>query len=433
MRENANESKEFKSITNKIMPMKFQEVRGMRDLLPELAKKKQMIEDKIRQEFEAYGFEPLETPVVEDFALLAAKGGAGEAIKEEIYYFKDKSDRELGLRFDLTVPLARVVANNPQLVKPFKRYAIGKVYRYDRPGAKRYREFTQADWDIIGSASIMADFEIVALAYKVMKDLSLRFTIRVANKALLEQIGLACGVKKEKLNDCFRSLDKFDKIGFDGVKKELDDKNIPTKILEVIKQNDLKKIEALVKDKKGLNELKELLEYCQKGGLSEFVKFDASLARGLEYYTGNVFEVIVEGGPSVAGGGRYDNLIELYGGPKTPAVGCSFGVDRLLDVFEGKGLSFWKTKLLVVPIGLEASKESLQIARKLRELGLNVENDLMQRSIGKNIEYASKRGIPFVAIVGDNELKAKELTVKNLETGKQEKIKFSELEKIREL
>ncbi len=413
--------------------MKFQSVRGMRDLLPEQAKKKQFIEDVLRKEFEAYGFEPLETPVVEDFELLAAKGGAGEAIKEEIYYFKDKSDRELGMRFDLTVPLARVVANNPQLVKPFKRYQIGKVYRYDRPGQKRWREFTQADADIVGSSSIMADFEIVALAYKAMKNFGLKFVIKISNKQLLEEIGIATGVPKEKLNDCFRSLDKMDKISAEGVKKELDDKKIPAKILGVIKENDLKKIESIVKDKKGLNELKELLDYCKQSGLGEFIRFDASLARGLEYYTGNVFEIVVENGPSVGGGGRYDNLIELYGGPKTPAVGISFGVDRLLDMLEGKELCRANTKLLVIPIGLEAGKESLRIARELRSLGLNVENDLMQRSLSKNMEYASKKGIPFVAIIGENELKAKELTVKNLSTGKQEKIKFSELEKIREL
>lgn len=243
--------------------------------------------------------------------------------------------------------------------------------------------------------------------------------------------------KKEKLNDCFRSLDKFDKIGFEGVKKELEEKGLSTKTLQAIKENDLGKIEKMIKDKKGLNELKELIDYCNGAGLQEFVRFDASLARGLEYYTGNVFEVAVENGPSVGGGGRYDKLIQLYGGPQTPAVGISFGVDRLLDSLEGKEIcgakTITKTKLLVVPIGMEAGKESLRIARELRGLGLNVENDLMQRSLSKNIEYAAKRGIPFVALVGENELKAKELTVKNLETGKQEKIKFSELAKIREL
>ena len=382
----------------------------MRDLLPEVAKKKQAIEDRIRREFEAYGFEPLETPVVEDFALLAAKGSAGEAIKEDIYYFKDKSDRELGLRFDLTVPLARIVANNPQLVKPFKRYQIGKVYRYDKPGASRYREFTQADADIIGSSSILADYECIALAYKVMKDLSFKFTIRVANKKLLEDICIANGVEKEKVNDCMRSIDKLDKINEEGVKKELEEKGLPVKILKTIKENNLEKIGKLVKESIGYKEVKELLDYCEKSGLSDYVKYDASLARGLEYYTGNVFEIISQKpdgsiGPSVGGGGRYDNLVETYGGTSTPAVGISFGVDRLLDLRE-KEVCEQKTQIMIIPMGLEAGKESLKIAKELREKGLNVENDLMQRSITKNLEYANKKKIPFVGIIGEMNSKA---------------------------
>jgi histidyl-tRNA synthetase len=407
---------------------KFQVVRGMRDLLPEEAKKKQAIEDRIRKEFEAYGFEPIETPIVESFELLAAKGSAGEAIKEEIYYFKDKSDRELGLRFDLTVPLARIIASNPQLPKPFKRYQIGKVYRYDKPGTSRYREFTQADADIIGSSSIMADYECVALAYKVMKDLSLKFVIRVANKQLLEEICVACGIEKEKVKDAMRVLDKLDKIGAKGVEEELKEKGIKTKILKVIEENNLEKIGKLVKEKKGYDEVKELLDYCKKAGLGEFVKFDASLARGLEYYTGNVFEVIAqkengEAGPSVGGGGRYDKLVETYGGTSTPAVGISFGVDRLLDLRE-KEVSEQKTQLMVIPIGLEAGKESLKIARELRQAGMNVENDLMQRTLAKNLEYANKKKIPFVLIIGENELKSGKATLKNLDTGKQEEVRM---------
>jgi histidyl-tRNA synthetase len=411
--------------------MKFQTVRGMRDFLPEQARKKQAIEDLIRREFEAYGFEPLETPIVEDFALLAAKGSAGEAIKEEIYYFKDKSERELGLRFDLTVPLARIVANNPQLAKPFKRYQIEKVYRYDRPGAKRYREFTQADADVIGSNSILADFECIALACKIMKKLELNFYIKISNKGLLEQIGLACEIEKEKLDNCFRSIDKLEKIGNSEVCKELEEKGICTKILDLIRENDLKKIEKIVKDKKGFNELKELLDYCEQAALQKFVKFDSSLARGLEYYTGNIFEVSCEG-ISVGGGGRYDKLIETYGGPATPAVGISFGIDRLVDSLEGKEICRQKTQLLIIPIGSEAAKKSLCIAGELRSLGLNVENDLMQRNLAKNMDYANKKKIPFVAIIGENELKQGELILKNMQSGKQEKIKLKELNKLAE-
>ncbi|HLD58154.1 MAG TPA: histidine--tRNA ligase [archaeon] len=415
--------------------MKFQTVRGMKDFLPAEAKKKQAIEDLIRREFEAYGFEPLETPIVEDFALLAAKGSAGEAIKDEIYYFKDKSERELGLRFDLTVPLARVVASNPQLQKPFKRYQFGPVYRYDRPGAKRYRSFTQADADIVGSASVLADFECIALACGAMKKLGLEFFVRVSNKKLLEETALACGVKKERMLDCLRSIDKLDKIGEKGVEEELEEKGISTKILEAIKENNLEKVGKIVKDKKGFNELKELLDYCKEASLEKFVKFDAGLARGLEYYTGNVFEIACAG-TSVGAGGRYDNLIQAYGGGATPAVGISFGIDRLLDSLEGKKLEEFgksKTSLLLISLGEEAAKKTQKIALELRALGLNVETDLMQRNLQKNLEYANKKAIPFVAIIGENELKQGELALKNMQTGKQEKIKLRELEKLKEI
>ncbi|MCX6799001.1 MAG: ATP phosphoribosyltransferase regulatory subunit, partial [Candidatus Diapherotrites archaeon] len=240
----------------------------MRDLLPAQAQKKQLIVDTCKRVFERYGFAPLETPVVEDFALLSAKGSAGEAIKEEIYYFKDKSDRELGLRFDLTVPLARVVAANPQLAKPFKRYQVGTVYRYDRPGAKRYREFTQADWDIVGATGTTADFEVIAVAVDVMRELGFKqgeFFVKLNSRQLLEEIALAYGVEKARVADCFRSIDKLDKIGEEGVRKELQEKVINTQILGQIKETRLEKIK--VKNTAPLEELKKLLELLKQNGL----------------------------------------------------------------------------------------------------------------------------------------------------------------------
>src|SRR3989338_2951267 len=187
--------------------MKFQTVRGMRDFLPEQMKKKQFIEDFIRKIFESYGYEPLQTPIVEEFGLLSAKGSGGEAVKEEIYYLKDKSERELGLRYDLTVPLGRVVASNPTLGRPFRRYCIGTVYRYDKPGAMRYREFTQADADIIGSTSVLADFECLQMYCDAMRGLGLAFKVKVNNRALLEDLAAKCGVPADKIKDCFRSID----------------------------------------------------------------------------------------------------------------------------------------------------------------------------------------------------------------------------------
>ena len=410
----------------------FQTVRGMRDFLPEQAAKKQYIEDICRKVFESYGFQPLETPAVEGFELLAKKGSGGEAIKDEIYYFKDKSDRELGLRFDLTVPTARVVATNPNFQKPFKRYQIGKVWRYDRPQAQRYREFTQADYDIFGSNGAMADFEIIAVTVDVLKKLGLKGKVVVNDRKVLEEAAEKNGVKKEQITDCFRSIDKLDKIGKDGVEKELKDKGINAKILGQLNLS-LEKLEKELPSSVALQELKNVFALVKEAGIQEYVQFDLSLARGLEYYTGIVFEVKSGMGPSIGGGGRYDRLIETYGGRETPAIGSSFGIDRILDLLEKQLPAFAPAKIFLAAIGNENFPEVVKIAGKLREQGVAVEVDLMDRNPGKNTEYAYKKGIPFVVFVGEKEISAKELELKNLKTGKTVKVKFSEIGKVAEL
>ncbi len=414
--------------------MSFKTVRGMQDFLPERAAKKKWIEDTCRRVFESYGFRPFETPIVEEFELLAKKGGAGEAIKEEIYYFKDKSKRELGLRFDLTVPLGRVVASNPQLPRPFKRYAIGRVYRYDRPQAKRWREFTQADFDILGSDSPLADFEILSVAIDVMRALGFReseFKVKINSRPLLQEIAICCGVENKKIVDCFRCIDKLDKIGKKGVEKELKQKGIKTQILG---QLSVKNPENLkLKNPSPLKEIMGLLRLLKKSKLDRFVELDLSLARGLEYYTGMVAEVTVANSPSVGGGGRYDKLIESYGGKPTPAVGCSFGVERLLDSLGGRIKPKASAALFLIPVGDRAVEEAIGIASKIRVLGVNCEMDLMNRGIGKNIQYADKMGIPFVAILGETELKERALTIKDLKSGKQQKVKLADLAKLKKL
>ena len=403
----------------------------MRDFLPEQAVKKQWIEETCRKVFERYGFGLLETPVVEEFGLLNKKGSGGDAVKDEIYYFKDKSDRELGLRFDLTVPLARVIASNPQLPKPFKRYQIGRVYRYDRPGEKRWREFTQADFDIVGSSGAMADFEIIAVTIEVMKELGFKkgeFKVKINSRPLLEEVALCCNVGKDKIVDCFRCLDKLDKIGEKGVKEELEEKGINTQILGQLNVKNLEGVK--IKNTTPLEELKGLLKIIEANALSEFVEVDLSLARGLEYYTGIVFEVVVEGCPSVGGGGRYDKLVEAYGGSPTACVGLSFGIDRLLSILEGKLKIEGKTRIFVVPVGKEMQLPSLELVQKIRAEGINAVIDLNERGISKNLDYANKLGIPFVAILGENELKEKEFSLKDMKTGKEKKVKFSDLKKL---
>ncbi|MBN2067180.1 MAG: histidine--tRNA ligase, partial [Candidatus Diapherotrites archaeon] len=347
----------------------FQTVRGMQDFLPERAAKKQLVEDTCKAVFERYGFDPLETPVVEDFALLSKKGSGGEAIKDEIYYFKDKSGRELGLRFDLTVPLARVVATNKQLAKPFKRFQIGRVYRYDRPQEKRYREFTQADWDIVGSASTLSDFEAIAIAIDVMKELGFTekdFSVEINNRKLLEEIALSCNVPQNKVVECFRCLDKLDKIGVNEVKKEMQKKGIDTQILGQLQSGGLEKLS--LKDNGPLKELEALFIMLEENGLDKYASMNLCLARGLEYYTGMVFEVAVKDSPSVGGGGRYDKLVEMYGGSPNPAVGGSFGIERLVEALGKKLEAGTNTSIFVAAVGEKTQNRAIELTRQVREL-----------------------------------------------------------------
>jgi len=417
--------------------MAYKTVRGMQDFLPERARKKKYIERVCREAFEKYGFSPLETPIVEELKLLTAKGSGGAAIEDEIYSFEDKSGRKLGLRFDLTVPASRVVAANRELKMPFKRYQIGRVYRYDRPQAKRYREFTQADIDIFGSKSVLCEFELIAVTVEIMQKLGLNFYIIINSRSVLENLALACGVEKRKLFDCFRAIDKAEKIGWGGVEEELVKCGAGKEIIGAVRENSLEKAEEKIKEKDlctcGVEEVRELIAYLKEQGLERFVRVDLSLARGLEYYTGMVFEVKVESGPSVGGGGRYDKLVELYGGNSIPATGISLGIERLLDSLDKKLELPAESKVLVIPINKELNREALDLTQKIRSLGVNAEMDLLERNIGKNIQYAEKKGIPFVIVLGKREVKESKFKAKELKSGKETELKFSELEKLKEL
>ncbi len=409
----------------------------MRDFLPEKARKKKFIEETCKRIFELYGFEPLETPIVEELSLLTKKGSAGAEIEQELYTFEDKAGRALGLRFDLTVPLARVIASNKQLAMPFKRYQIGRVYRYDRPQAKRYREFTQADVDIIGVSSVLAELELIALSRDIVKALGIQAYLTINSRELLESLALASSVKKEQLTECFRAIDKAEKFGWSAVEKELEEKGISTELLGIVKQNDLNAAEEKIKERKlstkGLEEIKKLMGYLKAQQLSEFVKVDLALARGLDYYTGIVMEIKIAGGPSIGGGGRYDKLIGLYGGRELAATGISFGVDRILDTIEDKLPGETKTKVFVIAVNKELTMQALELTQNIRKLGINAELDLMQRNISKNLEYANKRGIPYAIILGPRELQAKQFKLRNMESGEERLIGLDELEKLKEI
>jgi histidyl-tRNA synthetase len=404
----------------------FQTVKGMRDFSPEEMEKRQFVLDIIRRVFENWGFLPLDTPALESFGLLAAKGGGGEEVKKEIYYFKDQGGRELGMRFDLTVPTARFIASNPGLVKPFKRYQFGKVWRYDQPQKDRFREFQQTDVDIFGSSSPKSDAEIVGVACDVFKSLGFKnFTIRINNRKLVESFIVSLGVKD--FVDVFRSIDKMDKIGEKGVTSELKKKKVSDKNIKAI----LKFVEGgKIPNLEGKEELDAVMNEVKLLGFSKNVKVDLSLIRGLEYYTGCVFEVSLGGKVSVAGGGRFDNMVEKFGGQKTPAVGISLGFERIVNEMERKKMfKVRKKRVMVIGVNDDVRKDVLSIADSLRSSGLLTEIDVMDRNFRKQLDYASKRGMESVVIVGPKELKEKKVVVKNMITGKEKKVSITNLVK----
>lgn len=426
--------------------MKFQPPRGTRDLAPEEMIRREYIFNVIKDVFERYGFDPLETPAFESWELLSRKGGGGDAIKDEIYYFKDKSERELGLRFDLTVPLARFVANNPQLPKPFKRYQIGRVWRYDRPQAGRFREFWQADIDIVGSSKMDCEVECLATVCEILEKLGFKnFFIRVNNRKILNGLVKYMKIKEERTAEIFRALDKIEKIGKEKVKKELG-KIIPqNKVAELMNiietsgkiesiESKLKRFANTSKElKQGLLELKEIVEKSKMYGINNKIKIDLSLVRGLDYYTGSIFEISVKTKKSVgsiSGGGRYDKLIGLYGGQPLPAVGISLGVDRIYEIMLSENMfdtPLTKTQIFVVCVNDSVRKNCVEVAQKLREFGINTQIDLMGRDIKKQLAYVNSKKIPYALIVGPKEIKERTYTLRNMKTGREERVKLENI------
>jgi len=417
---------------------KIQTPRGTRDFLPEEMIKREFVINKIKQVFEKYGFDPLQTPAFESWSLLSAKQGGGEEIKEDIYYFKDKAGRELGLRFDLTVPLARVIANNPQLTKPFRRYAIGRVWRYDRPQKGRYREFWQADVDSVGSKEMISDAEFIAIDVDVFRSLGFKnFVVRINNRKVIEGLLEICNIDKNKY-DIFRILDKLEKIGLEEVKKELNELGVDSKkIIDFISirgkpDKTIEKAKKILKDSKigteGLNELEEVIKYCKMYDIIDYVEIDFSIARGLNYYTGIVYETTIkgfEGIGSVCSGGRYDKLVEIAGGEQIPGVGLSFGIERIVDIMKEKNIFDsikTKTKVFIVSVNNSVRKDCIKLAQELRKNGINAQIDIMGRNIRKQLEYVDSLGIPYAIIVGPEEVKKNKYKLKDMKKGTEQEL-----------
>jgi histidyl-tRNA synthetase len=417
--------------------MRFQPAKGMRDFLPEDAEKLQYILQTFRNVAERFGFRPMETPAVESFELLSAKGGLGEAVKNEIYYFKDKGDREIGLRFDMTMPLARI-ASDKSIQKPFKRYAIGKVWRYDNPQKLRYREFFQADIDIVGSKSGLADAEIVAATCEFLSDLGftdyyIRFNSRKLIQKIFEQF-----LEKERIPEAFRIIDKLDKIGLTNLKAELAKASLPIlEITEIAKlSGDLKEMSGFVQTRYGcreeLEEIYEFLEYAKTLGIEDKLKLDLSLVRGLDYYTGLIYEVFLGENVSFGAGGRYDNLISAMGGDGTPATGISMGIDRLFDIMKEKKMLPEKIgrKVFVASVDDSVREDVIKTCQLLRKAGIRCEFDLMGRNLSKQMEYASAASFDYAIIIGKTEIAQGNVKMKNMKDKSEKAMTVDEARKI---
>lgn len=403
------------------------------------------IKEKIEESYKRFGFLPLDTPILELSGVLLAKAG-GETEKQ-IYRFTRGDD--LAMRFDLTVPLAKYVSKNyGELQFPFRRYQIGKVYRGERPQKGRFREFYQADIDIIGDGelSIMNDAEIPSIIYTTFKSLGFDdFTIRINNRKILNGLFEYLNIV-ELSTEIMRIIDKLEKIGKENVKLELLKLNIEeenvVKILEFISisGNNEEKIEALerlnIKNEvfeKGLFELKEVVKYIRLFGVpEENFSIDLTIARGLDYYTGTVYETFLDNYReigSVCSGGRYDNLAENYTDKSLPGVGIAIGVTRLFDQLND--LKLIKTEkesisdVLVISTSDDVS-ECLPIANTFRKEGINTEVYMNDKKMKAKFKYADKLKIPYVAIIGEDEVKENKVSLKNLVTGKQDTINIQE-------
>jgi len=450
--------------------------KGTRDFSPQVVVKRNYIFSTIRKTFEKFGYQPLETPAMENLSVLTGKyGEEGDQLIFKILNSGDYlsktavSDFEQGsksmlrkisekaLRYDLTVPFARyVVMNRNEITFPFKRYQIQPVWRADRPQRGRYREFYQCDADVVGTSSLLCEAEIVLMINEVLTNLGITdFTIKINNRKILTGIAEVIN-NKERVGEICVAIDKLDKIGLDEVINELGDKGFEENDVDTLKLI----LEDYISDKAlsdipmlshlnsfsnhfenssdglwGISELKEVVDYLEKLDKSALtrLKFDPTLARGLSYYTGCIFEVKVNNVQmgSISGGGRYDNLTGMFGLPDVSGVGFSFGVDRIYDVMEELNLfaasGQTTTQVLILNFDKAAEMFCLPLLQQLREAGIATELYPDAAKLKKQMAYADQKKIPYVLLVGSEEMQSKLLQLKNMATGEQQILPIEEI------
>lgn len=447
---------------------------GTRDFAAETLRRRRFITDTIKEVFEVYGFEPLETPSMENLETLMGKyGDEGDKLifkilnngldnpakrESSLQHFEqilqgknDKNITERALRYDLTIPFARYMAMNAgRLTIPFKRYQVQPVWRADRPQKGRYREFMQCDADVAGTYSLISDVELAEIYIDVFKKLKIDVEIKINNRKILYALAEVTG-SVEKLNSLTIAIDKLDKIGIEKVKEELSSSGFTDENISVVElylniegdnQQRLKNIEEIVgkseTGRKGIEELRFILDFLNSAldeNSKQTIKLDFTLARGLNYYTGTIYEVKAQNVNmgSIGGGGRYDDLTGLFGVPDMPGVGISFGLDRIYDVMEELKLFpeniNQSTQILFFNLGAEESKHAHILMQQLRHQNISCELFYENTKLDKQFKYATKKNISYAVIIGSKEMERKTCVVKDLAKGEQQTISQNELVK----
>lgn len=393
-----------------------QKPRGTRDFTPEEMRKRRKLEAKMREIFEKYGYEEIATPTIEHLELFTMK--SGEEIIEETYAFEDKAGRKLALRPELTAPAMRMYVEKFQMEpKPLKFYYFGNCFRYDRPQKGRYREFWQFGCELIGSDNPEAIAELIALAYNLLKEVGLKnLVLRIGNLDILRHFLDEMGANSPEI---MRLIDKKD---FESLKKEMENFQKFEKFIE------MKKVEEI--EYKEAERMKEIFEFLEEFSIP--YNIDLSIARGLDYYIGIVFEIDAPrlgAEKQICGGGEY-SLVPLLGGKKVPTAGFAIGFDRTLLALEMEGFKFEKEEKPIYVAYIEnMQREAIRIVNKLRKKGIKAEMDLMRRSISKSLDYANRKGMRKAIIVAPDEWKKGLVLIKNMEKGSQEEVKINEIEK----
>jgi len=430
----------------KVSPFILQRPRGTRDYLPDEMRVREQVIKKFKETFELYGYGEVLTPAFEHLELLEAK--AGPEVKEQIYWFTDKAGRRLGLRFELTTPIARIIATKPEIPKPIRFYYVAPVWRYEEPQRGRLREFWHAGVELIGSKYVEGDAEVIALMYRALKNVGLDdVVVKLGERRIAETLADKVGVEPNRRDDFFRAIDKLDKLGVEGVIEWLSKLGLTNSQIELVvdfitikgdNEDKLNKARELLNSDKASNaveELKELITLLTEGYClpKDSLIVDFGIVRGLAYYTSLVYEAVVPsavGVGSVAGGGRYDDLIKLVGGPNLPATGMAIGVERVIEALfikERVKLEATNNVVLVVSTSFDIYKEALKVAEELRNNGIPTQCDVMRRKLSTTLEHADRLGIPYTVIVGPRELKEGKVVLRDMVKREQSVLKLDDL------